>query len=190
MERSEAEKLTTWTDDQYAIVAAKMVDKALAGKAATLGYQLDLGKWMLASLLVVNGGALVAIANADEVAARLFAAGGSWFVGGMVAALTSGFFAWANAAVAADVYDDISNPWALVSRSNWPAVSQKASHAITATTIISVVAGIVSVACFAIGAMAAGAALSVPQHRQQAVGRPDRQMPAAGESSRVPLIKR
>jgi hypothetical protein len=152
--------LATWTDEQYAMVSAKMVDKAIAGKAMTLGYQLDLGKWMLASLLVVNGGALVAIANADEMAAKLFQAGGQWFVAGMVAALVSGFFAWANAAVAADVYDDIANPWALVSRENWPTVPQRSSKAIAATTVLSVASGIASVVLFTVGALASGGALS------------------------------
>lgn len=125
----------------------------------TLGYQLDLGKWMLGSLLVVNGGALVAIANADEAAAKLFAAGGIWFVAGLIAALLSGLFAWLNASVAADVYDDIANPWVLVSRASWPVVSRRASKAITATTILSFVAGFVSLGLFAGGAMASGSVL-------------------------------
>lgn len=154
--------LATWTDEQYAMVAAKMVDKAVAGKAMTLGYQLDLGKWMLASLLVVNGGALVAIANADEVAGKLFEAGGAWFVAGMVAALISGFFGWANAAIAAEMYDAAATPWALVNRASWPVLSPRMGHAITATTVLSVIIGFVSVACFTVGALAAGATLTSP----------------------------
>jgi hypothetical protein len=152
--------LATWTDEQYAMVATRMFDKAVAGKAMTLGYQLDLGKWMLASLLVVNGGALVAIANADDAAAKLFMAGGAWFVAGMVAALISGFFGWANAAIAAEMYDDASTPWALVSRANWPTLSSRMGKAITATTALSVLTGFGSVACFTVGALASGAALT------------------------------
>jgi hypothetical protein len=76
-----------------------------------LEYQFALARWMLASLLLVNGGALLAIINsADKIPSA--AAGAPYFVAGVVSALLCGTCAWLNCnlvTIAADFRLDWTN---------------------------------------------------------------------------------
>jgi hypothetical protein len=51
----------------------------------------DMAKWIMASLLALNGGALIAAAQVDERASHLIAETGGYFVAGCVAAIVAGF---------------------------------------------------------------------------------------------------
>lgn len=51
----------------------------------------DLFRWTLASLLLVNGGAIVALLGVDGINVILFEEAGWFFAGGMLAALVGGF---------------------------------------------------------------------------------------------------
>jgi hypothetical protein len=65
----------------------------VAGEAAeTAKFANEMLRWTLASLILVNGGALVALLNNEQTRAGLFARAGWFFVGGLFAALIAGFF--------------------------------------------------------------------------------------------------
>lgn len=116
-----------------------------------LEYQLGLGRWIMASLLLVNGGALVALLNVGDRYA-LALAGGHWFVVGVVAALLSGTFAWINCnliTIAADEFLDWENLH--VQESVLGRVLHKWALGIA---IVAVAASLVSLACFPLGAIA------------------------------------
>jgi hypothetical protein len=68
----------------------------LAEAQATSGISGDILKWTLTSLLVVNGGALVALIGANDLRAEAFQAAAFYFGGGMLSALVGGV-CWAAA---------------------------------------------------------------------------------------------
>jgi hypothetical protein len=116
-----------------------------------LEYQLGLGRWIMASLLLVNGGALVAILNATDRYATAISAG-DWFVVGVVAALLSGTFAWINCnliTIAADEFLDWEN--LDVQESSLGRLLHKWA---VGMAILAVTASIVSLVCFPLGAAA------------------------------------
>ena len=66
--------------------------------------QADYGKWMLASLLAVNGGGLIAISQAGGHAPKLFEASGLFLFMGAIFALVGGGLTWLNFTYAASSY--------------------------------------------------------------------------------------
>lgn len=68
--------------------------------------QAQYGRWILASLLAVNGGSLIAVANAGEAARPLFRACGEYLVWGLALALICGGLAWINFSCAMTLYGE------------------------------------------------------------------------------------
>ncbi|TQX88456.1 MULTISPECIES: hypothetical protein [unclassified Rhizobium] len=62
----------------------------------TSKHQFEYGKWLLASLLAVHGGSLLAISQAGEAKQRLYQACGPYLIYGLASALLSGGLAWIN----------------------------------------------------------------------------------------------
>jgi len=71
---------------------------------ATLSRQFEYGKWVLASLLAVHAGSLIAIAQAGDKRVALFQSCGSLLIYGPSCALVAGGFAWVNFTIASNVY--------------------------------------------------------------------------------------
>ncbi|PDT80065.1 hypothetical protein CO676_29910 [Sinorhizobium sp. BJ1] len=71
---------------------------------ATAERQYSYGKWLLASLLAVHAGSLVAISQAEDAAPRLYQACGPLLIYGVAVTLISGGLGWINFSVAANVY--------------------------------------------------------------------------------------
>jgi hypothetical protein len=145
--------LARFSDEEYASAAAKVFEKAVAGKHAVLGYQVDIAKWLLASLLVINAGALVALLNAPEKMTPGVHTAAPWFIGGVVAAVASGLSCWANASIVSDIYDDVADPWMLVDRASWPKIDATKARNVTITTVMAIGLGIASTAAFVIGCL-------------------------------------
>lgn len=57
--------------------------------------QMEAGKWLLASLLIVNGGAVVALMSNAVFGAEVLREAGLWFVIGVITAFFSGGASWA-----------------------------------------------------------------------------------------------
>lgn len=67
--------------------------------------QIDYGKWLIASLLLVHGGSIFAIAQLGKDGVQLFLASGPWFVAGIMFALLAGMFTWFNFNFAINAYN-------------------------------------------------------------------------------------
>lgn len=71
---------------------------------ATAERQYAYGKWLLASLLTVHAGSLLAISQAGDAAPRLYQACGPLLIYGVAVTLIAGGLAWINFSVVANVY--------------------------------------------------------------------------------------
>lgn len=56
--------------------------------------QMEAGKWLLSSLLLVNGGAVVALLSNEKFGARVLSTSGSYFVVGVVSSFLAGAASW------------------------------------------------------------------------------------------------
>lgn len=70
----------------------------------TLGKQFDYGKWLLASLLAVHGGSLIAISEAGDAKGKLYHACGPLLIYGLAVTLVAGGLTWINFTAVANVY--------------------------------------------------------------------------------------
>src|SRR5687767_1751438 len=114
-------------------------------------YQLELSKWLLASLVLVNAGAIVLLANSPHRLALEHAAPA--FIVGIVA---SGFLGWLNAGVRDLHYDAYAQPETLkTGEISKPELSDRRERQITWTYRLSIAAGLLSIGAFVWGAIAA-----------------------------------
>lgn len=72
--------------------------------------QQEYGKWLLATLVLINAGAVVSVAGTDQNSSPLFVGTGLYFILGLFFALASGFFAWLNSCKFVDKYTFIAQP--------------------------------------------------------------------------------
>lgn len=135
-------------------VAKARYEFHLSEPQAAQRYQNELAKWLLASLVLANGGALVLLANSKD-ADRLHHAAPA-FVIGIVTAILCGFMAWLNAGVRDMHYDAYAQPDSLkTGEVIKPELSDRRDWQITWTYRLSIAAGICSLGGFAWGAFAA-----------------------------------
>lgn len=59
-----------------------------------LNRQVEAGKWLLASLLLINGGAIAGLLSSENMPEDAMAAGAKSFITGLVLAFASGVFSW------------------------------------------------------------------------------------------------
>lgn len=123
-----------------------------------LDYQFGLGRWIMASLVVVNGGALLALLNAADKYPGAMMAAGPVFVVGLVLALLGGSVAWLNCNFVTAAADE---------RLDWEALDiKKADSADTldwwawSLAWLAVLFTFASLAAFPIGAWEASRAVS------------------------------
>lgn len=89
---------------QTAIPDDRLFDLRKEQMTSSMQRQYEYGKWLLASLLAAHLGSLLAISQAEQAAAKLFAAAGFYLIMGVGTALCAGGLAWINFTVAAVVY--------------------------------------------------------------------------------------
>lgn len=87
-----------------ATTRAEQIKLYLELYVATADRQFQYGKWVLASLLAVHAGSLLAISQAGSKTAELYTACGPLLIYGVGTALVSGGLAWFNYTVAMVVY--------------------------------------------------------------------------------------
>jgi hypothetical protein len=135
-------------------VAKARYDFHVAESQAAQRYQAELAKWLLASLVLVNGGALVLLANEKDHAAAASAAPA--FIVGIVAAILCGFLGWLNAGVRDLHYDAYAQPDSLkTGLVTKPDLSDRRDWQITWSYRLSIWMGLLSIGAFVWGAMAA-----------------------------------
>lgn len=75
--------------------------------------QAEWGRWLVASLLVANGGSLLAITQSQTNSFIMLESGGIYFVLGIVSALLCGFLSWLNWTCIYREYEELSDPMIL-----------------------------------------------------------------------------
>lgn len=123
-------------------------------------YQFDYGKWMLASLLAIHGGSLLAISQAGEIREKLYAASGPCLIYGLVLALTSGGVAWVNFTIGSHVY------WSWLTdlrKGDEPNLRSGLQRALNATMYLAAVLVSLSIMLFVVAAVKATEALKIEQ---------------------------
>lgn len=113
--------------------------------------RVELSKWMLASLLLINAGALVAIANSD----RMSSEGAVYFLAGTVAGLACGFASWVNADAREMLYYGYAEPNTLKTGERpAPPDAESRKRVIRLTWLLSLFAGFLALILFVIGVYA------------------------------------
>lgn len=128
-----------------------------------------LGKWVFATLVLINAGALLAIAGRAGATTEVIAAGQP-FVWGVVAGVLSGCSAWWVLLMLAQHLTP------LVDRRE-ETVPDAATREVVVWVVVTAIMAIAALACFTYGAISVGAALqdtakpppSPPQQQQQRV---------------------
>lgn len=124
---------------------------------ATFDIAAQWGRWLLASLLLIHGGALFGLFSfltdmSDNPAAlRLYAGTVWWFVIGLLFTLGSGLSAWANWSMHSDNYEGWASPDMLWDPAKWMGDTRHGIW-INVTYWSSVACGAASAACIAGGA--------------------------------------
>jgi len=114
--------------------------------------QAQYGRWILASLLAVHAGGLLAISQSGVAAAKLFAACGAFLLWGLVSALCCGGLAWINFTAAMHFYS-LATREAIEGKRLEPSV---ATSAVVNVTLYGATLGaIVSLALFVLAAQSA-----------------------------------
>jgi len=117
-----------WSDEatrqRYVSHAKESYENFKALRAAAYQGHVDYGKWLIASLLAVHGGAIYAInavrpaVRPDQLLGLIEAA--AWNLAGVVFILIAGFAAWLNFQCAQNIYDRWSDPAMLYRTDKWP----------------------------------------------------------------------
>jgi hypothetical protein len=126
-----------------------------------LTMQGDYGKWLVASLLLVHGGMFALLAQNDQLASQVLSKIYWWPVVGIVCALLCGFSAWWNFSFSSMLYA-VPKAEMIYLDSQQPEFPNWLVTALKATTVVAIVAGIVSVACVFAGAAHASLVLTDP----------------------------
>ncbi len=144
--------MTTPDDDAYRRIAEAMMKKMMDARAQSFTAQIDYGKWLISSLLLIHGSAIGGLAfKASGPAPPPYLFAMIWFVAGIVLALGAGFAAWWNFSIGMQHYDKWANPNMLVNPTSWPAAP--AFGGMEATRWASIACGLLSVACLVAGAV-------------------------------------
>lgn len=133
-----------WADhcarDRYVLIARETYDHFRRYQEHSHRGHIEYGKWLMASLLAVHGGAIYAISGlkasvrADQLAGLLDAA--AWNLAGVFCTLIAGFAAWLNFQCAEHIYGTWANPKMLY-RSDLISPSQPKTDPINATLLLA-----------------------------------------------------
>lgn len=94
----------------YRVLAPYRYEQFLINKRAAFEFQLTIGKWIVSSLLLLNGAAIAAMPTLlNHSSISIFIAGAS-FILSLTAALKTGYFTWAHSQAMVDRYSYYANP--------------------------------------------------------------------------------
>lgn len=150
---------------RYASHAREVYENLNALRAAAYQGHVDYGKWLIASLLAVHGGAIYAInavrsaVRPDQLLGLIDAA--AWNLAGVVFILVAGFAAWLNFQCAQHIYDRWSNPAMLYRTDMWPKDVDRFDP-VNATLYLAAAFGLLSAASFVNSAVGVIQTLKIP----------------------------
>ena len=155
-----------WEDraeaDRFQVHAREIFNHLKAYQHASRSGHMDYGKWVIASMLAVHGGAIYAISSLrtsvrhDQVEGLITAA--AWNLGGVLMILIAGFFAWLNLQCLERQYDKWADPAMLYRSDKFPTAEHK-TDPVSATLLLAASFGILSGYAFAVSAVTVIAAL-------------------------------
>lgn len=132
-------------------VRERYLDRYQALVERSFEAQVAWGRWLVASLLLVNGGAIVTIVQSGARASELMSLSGIFFASGIVLAFICGFCAWINFYLNLNVYSSFADPKVLRSQEEWFTPSTREFHWTRYTMVAAIVAGTLSVVVFIAG---------------------------------------
>jgi hypothetical protein len=138
----------------YRALAPVEYEKRLRIADANQQAQRDYGKWLLSSLLAMNGGAIIGTAAAGEIAKDLFVASVPFFVLGIITAMISGLLTWMNWDRATDLYRDMASPNMLFGPDWEPMPLPKTNKYLERTRFFGIAIGIASAVLLIVGILA------------------------------------
>jgi hypothetical protein len=118
---------------------------------------VEYGKWLIASLLAVHGGAIFAISGLkdsikpEQISGLIDAA--AWNLGGIFLTLLAGFGAWLNFQFAHSLYERWENPAVLYRNDKYPTSPIPGAKWVNATLYGAAAVGIASSLCFVASAV-------------------------------------
>ncbi|UAJ12266.1 hypothetical protein [Polymorphobacter megasporae] len=107
-------------DQDYKDYRIKVTEVYAEQMRALIGYQADLAKWIFATLILINSGALAGIVSSSRIVDGAARIGAPWFIAGIGTALASGFISWLNTTIAIGIYGKIVSPAAIFDRASQP----------------------------------------------------------------------
>lgn len=153
-----------WTDqherEAFQRVSKEYFDHFKDMRKENLRGNVEYGRWLVATMVAVHGGALYALnvirgtsptLSPDKLAFLIEAA--SWHITGIVLIMIAGFMGWLNFGFAAALYDRWANPEMLNRLDRWPRNEDK-TDPIAATYWLALCAGIGSGFSLVVGAIA------------------------------------
>lgn len=140
-------------DPDYRIVAKAILERQYRHKDGIQSYVVELAKWLLATLTLINGGALISLIQGGPAAHSSLRLPGVCFVAGIVSSTLCGFFAWINSQNRDRAFSKMIDEQMLVSIDHWPTKSSKTADAqIAITYYCARILGLSSLALFIYGA--------------------------------------
>jgi len=144
-----------WEDqheaERYQIHAREIYAHYRSYQMCSRSGHVDYGKWLIASMLAVHGGAIYAISGLKNSVLPQqipgLITGASWNLAGMVLILFAGFFAWINFQAAERLYDRWSNP-AMLYRSDQFPKDEERTDIINAMLVLAASLGLLSMYAF------------------------------------------
>jgi cytochrome bd-type quinol oxidase subunit 2 len=121
-------------------------------------HQFEYGKWLLASMLAVHGGSLVAISQAGDVREKLYEASGPFLIYGLAASMLAGGTAWFNFTFASQAY---SRWLADLRQRREPETPKRLSVAVNWSMYLAIIFAVLSLALFVTAALSAAKVLKV-----------------------------
>ncbi|WP_430251270.1 hypothetical protein [Neorhizobium sp. DAR64860/K0K1] len=145
-----------WEDkdeaERFRLHSREIYDHYKAYQAASWSGHVEYGKWLIASLLAVHGGAIYAISTLKDSVRPAQINGlidaAAWNLGGVFMTLVAGFAAWLNFQAAEATYNRWSDPAMLYRSDSFPSDDDRKTDPITATLFFAAAAGLMSAFAF------------------------------------------
>lgn len=136
-------------DDAYRSLADALYKQRLAEFKLFLGIQAEYGKWLIATLSLLHGAALYALASGHlEQAPRAVSLA---FLFGLILTMISGFATWINFSLNAGEAWRKANVMMLFDRSSIPPEDESKNCQIALSLYAAVITGILSLLLFVVG---------------------------------------
>lgn len=123
-------------------------------KRITFQLQGDYGKWLIASLLLIHGAAVIFLAQDNELSTGVLPQVFWWHIAGLMLALICGFTVWINWSLHFSLYNSV-DPRMIVSNDFWPTWDARTNGWIGRTHFIAIAVGILSALCIVGASIAA-----------------------------------